>query len=306
VTGTNPSTKKYRTLWEELVEKYKYNELTEYSKVTIIDSINYDELEINKASKFSLLIAGPINKTSLDHITKSYDRIFDDIIISCWSDFPDDAQETLQSFLKTNKSKARVCMKPTPDPSVIKNSLFKHYKTLFPQVCGILNAANQCSTEYLIRSRSDEFFTDLSPMMNLFLKNTDGVLWVGHSLGDRRRVPYSGLCKSLNNRGRVGDHLFVAKTSLIRDVYKSFFELSLVDGAGLEGERRCEETLRRLFERCSNIDASAKEKMFSVMSVEELGAFKFSTMGNHYTNEVAKERGLIDAQGTFHDPCSKK
>ena len=250
--------------WKELTEKYNYDP-------------PYDS-----SNSISLLIAGPINMVSLNNI-ENYRKFFSPIIISAWSDFPPDAPLILQSFLsKDSGIGLKVFMNKSPGKSsIIKNKMFRQYKTLLPQVCGILNGVMECNTKYLVKTRSDEIFTDLSPMIDLFYKNPKKVIW--GSVKDQRGGHLGCLWDRMPD-GRIGDHLFIAETDLIKRTYTEFLNLasrSPHPEGGLSGERKCEETLSKLFVK--NQSHENQNNLFLSINMEKMGKFIISVNGSVYS-----------------------
>ena len=179
---------------------------------------------------------------------------------------------------------------PNQEKKQVQNYLFKRYKTLLPQVKGIMRAAEKCQTKYMIRTRSDESFSDLSPMIKMFSQNTN-------------RVISSNIVWRANFKNRhkhMGDHTFISDTSTIRNVYEKFYNFAFYKYENMDlkpykkqpppppADLCCEEVLYDCFLEFG--------KTPFPIDVSDLGDFLVSVVGKKYRSKKDLLR--------LHDECS--
>ena len=117
---------------------------------------------------------------------------------------------------------------------------FYNYLSLLPQVKGIWLAAKECNTKYMIRTRSDASFSDLSKMIIRFSKHLDTVV----SSNIIWRPAY-------NNRSfHMGDHCFISDAETIKKVYWDFYRFKNMRG---NPTAACEEYLYYFFRKHNRI-----------------------------------------------------
>ena len=161
----------------------------------------------------TIIIAGPLNRTSLDTIDH-YLKFTKNIIISTWEyDWFDNLK--FGDFISRLKNKYKdICnltITHTPEPNykkmlkdgdlvgVLDNS------TYFWQVSGIHNGLKECKTKYAIRTRSDESYENLKPLIDQFKLDTNRIVF-----GNIFFKP-SGL--------HVGDHLYMSTTKKLTEMF---------------------------------------------------------------------------------------
>ncbi len=153
---------------------------------------------------FDLILQGPLNETSLKNIDNVAGK-FENIILSYWSEndiVPGGFYES-QNVIETSR--------PTPDrektSGVIKDSTF------YFSVTSTLEGLRRCKSQYVVKTRSDEKFTDFSLLKELFLKD------------DERFVFGNIFAKSwAKSAYHIGDHIFVAKTEHLLKGYEFLYE----------------------------------------------------------------------------------
>lgn len=245
---------------------------------------NIEEIKKNT----TLLIAGPLNPVSLFNAA-NYLQFCNNIIISGWLDFPEQysshanreklLKQCLQSTLsESDLSRVHLCLAPSPSKAGVANPMFNHYLTLLPQVVGILNgieySVDNFKNKYLIRTRSDEYFTDLNPLIKIFAKDSDKVTF--------GNVVWRTDQKEKWNSMHVGDHLFMSNLHLAHAVYRDFYKMAFVNRPHVDN---CECILASLFNIGIGNGAHHIEN-FSVVEADSLGSFQVSVAGTIYNNET--------------------
>lgn len=162
-------------------------------------------------SDFSVLIQGPQKADSdcRDYI-KFYKKIGimrNAVVVSCYDG---DSTEKIE-----NDKDTLIIKSPLPDleskQGVLKDSTF--YYALYTTYQGL----KKVKTKYTIKVRSDEGYENLQPLISEFLRD-DNKLVCGN-------IFYKPWGKFTHH---MGDHIFVAKTSVLIQAYK--FLLDMYDG----------------------------------------------------------------------------
>ena len=152
----------------------------------------------------TVLIQGPINKNSLDNIENYIN--FGRVLVKYWDD--DDNESDLLKH-----------------PLISKISIQKEQRNIEPfmgtfrwQVDGIYFALKEIKTKYTIRTRSDESFSDLSPLINKFKKNPKRLVCGS--------VFWRNCTQHMNQKHRhVGDHIFMGETKTLKKTYQLIKEM---------------------------------------------------------------------------------
>ena len=220
----------------------------------------------------TILIQGPLSMVSIDNI-ENYKKYCKQIVFHTWKD----ELECIDLLIPVDNN-IKVIIEDLPRRNY-KHEMFLRYKTLWHQVNGIDRGAANCDTKYLIRTRSDERYTKLLPLIEKFSKNTDGV--VSSNVVWRHEIW----------KYHMGDHLFMAKTELIQEVYKKFLQFSnnfmtFFDVKKGKNRCACEQLLFFLF-----LGNGAKPVP---IDTRDLGNFLVSVKGKKYTNKnINKLKELI-------------
>ena len=170
--------------------------------------------------KVTVLIQGPLNLTSLNNV-ENYKQFCSKIVISHWDeDLDTDNVELINKYSELKKDKDVVIVSnPLVDLTaeeiqeekvgVLFGSTF--YWAIESTYFGFL----ECKTEYVIKTRSDEYFTDLSEIIG-------------------RAMFYEGkklVCGSIFVRSyyktpmHIGDHIFALKTEDAIDMYQDLYDM---------------------------------------------------------------------------------
>tara|TARA_B100002019_G_C21271233_1_gene602433 strand:- start:3139 stop:3978 length:840 start_codon:yes stop_codon:yes gene_type:complete len=184
---------------------------------------------INK-DDITVLIQGPLDKTSLRAIP-DYLKVAGHIIIVTWDCSAEKAFELIKesAFLDVSPERDKKLVvdlnrikffsRPLPDyKKMIKEGKLQGVSkdtTFYWQIKGLSNGVNVCETPYIIRTRSDEHYKNLQPLINKATKNnfkfTCGNIFF----------------KSSNDKAgplHIGDHLYFSKTSILKKALDSILD----------------------------------------------------------------------------------
>lgn len=154
----------------------------------------------------SILIQGPINEVSLGAI-EDYSKFSKNIIISTWNLDNTSIESIKKRFNYVDNLKVISHSQPDYIKMISENKLFGVTigTTWYWQVMGIYNGVVECDTKYIIRTRSDEYFKNLQPLIDKFFNNnqkfTCGNIW----FKPKWFMPL-----------HIGDHLYISKTEILK------------------------------------------------------------------------------------------
>ena len=159
-------------------------------------------MTINKKD-ITIIIQGPLNKTSLDKLEHYVE--FGKIIVSHWAeDSLDLQQQLIEAQVKySNISSISSSDPPEPydHPGLIGSVQKKDYR--YHQFQSTHEALKICKTKYAIKTRSDEYWLGLEPLLEKF------------SQDDSKMVTSNVFCKPYYPQPyHISDHLMLAKTDL--------------------------------------------------------------------------------------------
>tara|TARA_R100000152_G_C6782181_1_gene218835 strand:- start:4428 stop:5480 length:1053 start_codon:yes stop_codon:yes gene_type:complete len=164
------------------------------------------------SDQFTILIQGPLNNVSLENI-ENYKK-FGNVIISHW-DLKHSIIEKKFPILKKYKSdpKVKIISKPLPERNdkvgIQKGSTF------YWAVESCYHGFMACESEYVIKTRSDEYFSDLTEIINE-TTNCKGSKFVCGSIFVRNYAEFPF---------HVGDHIFCLKTEHAQKMYQHFMDM---------------------------------------------------------------------------------
>ena len=160
---------------------------------------------------FTVLIQGPYNEISLNNIENYKKR--GKISISCWDNLTEEQKNNLNSIGANWLSIA-----PLPNiensHGVLKNSTF------FYAINSIYNGLRNIDTQYVIKTRSDEYYKNLDCFIDEFM-NDDNKIVCGN-IFVRNNIPY-----------HFGDHIFICRTKDLLCAVENLVE-SYTTGKGLQ------------------------------------------------------------------------
>ena len=242
----------------------------------------------------TIAIIGPYDEQSLSNI-ENYKKICKNVLIFMWSDIQPEKVEQYRDKTRDDNSITLYTEKSPHLCDEIKNAMFHSYLTLLPQVKGIKIAAEKCQTEYMIRTRSDESFSDLSAMIEKFSKNTDTVV----SSNVVWRMYFAERSK------HMGDHTYITDTETIRSVYTDYYH------SAFEGFRGT--ALTKDFYNCEH--GACEEFLFDYfvhygkiptpISVKDLGEWVISVEGTKYDNKTGLRPLAIQFRDLAWNPLTE-
>ena len=163
----------------------------------------------------TILIQGPINEISLN-VIPDYSKFASTIIISTWDITEEKILEIDQKY--SEYCKILIYSQPTPDYVNLINTGkligIVNDTTFYWQILGIHNGVSICNTKYIIRTRSDEYYKNLEPLISKAKENgfkfTCGNIWFR-----KKNI------KSIH----IGDHLYFSKTKLLKNSIKMLLDI---------------------------------------------------------------------------------
>jgi len=151
----------------------------------------------------SVLIQGPLNKTSLECV-KYYSTI-GPVVICYWN--TDDA-----SLLDEYDLDSCILVRcPIP-----LSSLPYTNDTFMYQICSIVYGLRNIGSLYVIRTRSDERYENLQPLIEKFNEDKSKIV-CGNIFFKKWKV----------KKRHIGDHLFLGKTDVLLEAYKNMCRFAI-------------------------------------------------------------------------------
>ena len=241
----------------------------------------------------TILIQGPLNDTSLSNISEYLK--FGNVLISTWME-----EETplpkLDIPIGKEKNVKLVSQKLPPKNEWDARWQGAKQDSTFPWAWQSTMAGLQTiETKYTIKTRSDEKFVNLQPMIDLH-KKTDKLIWgnIWAKIWDKQ--PH-----------HIGDHIFMDKTERLLDTYRKIYEsIDLNVGA-----YSAEAVLSISYMRNLGLNPDSKEdamSVYEIMDIDEFddwvirhGKFKLTFCKRQHTNlnRNASSYGLPH----HHDDC---
>lgn len=161
------------------------------------------------ASKFTILIQGPLHPNSVIAI-RAYAKKFP-VILSTWSD-TDENESQISKMIGKNDHVTIVSYNLDEEEDFYdEQSRYKQFLTTY-------RGLRLVETDYVIKLRSDEYYTDLTPLIEKFLKNKEKL--VTSSLFFRKISYYYY---------HPSDHVYVAKTEKLLKTLKACIDDCKID-----------------------------------------------------------------------------
>lgn len=146
--------------------------------------------------KYTVLIQGPLDKISLYNL-ENYKNC-GEVVISCWSDhFSISSVSSEEVKLYLDSLGLSYSFEKTPD--ITKTTGCNKESTFYYALNSMYNGLKLVKTEYVIKTRSDEYYKILKPFIDEFEKDDNKI--VCGNIFVRRDVPW-----------HFGDHIFICKT----------------------------------------------------------------------------------------------
>jgi hypothetical protein len=162
--------------------------------------------------KVTILIQGPLNNISLENI-KNYEK-FGPIIVSHWDVEPSEIKYKFPIISKLKRNK-RIKFVSRTLPNLEKKIGILKDSTFYWALESTYNGITECETEYVVKTRSDEYFTNLKPIITKALKFEGKKFVCGNIfIRDYKEYPM-----------HIGDHVFCLKTSDMFLMYKNLYKM---------------------------------------------------------------------------------
>ena len=169
---------------------------------------------------FTILVQGPLGSTSCNNI-ENYLR-YAKVVFSYW-DEPQASYDNAGTFSQNleiiSKFGEKIQSFSNPLPDIKLTVGCAHSSTFYYAICSMFNGLKHIDTEYVIKTRSDEFYDDLTPFIEKFLEDEEKI--VCGNIFVRNSIPY-----------HFGDHIFVCKTEILlraTTMLKNFYEAAQLE-----------------------------------------------------------------------------
>jgi hypothetical protein len=219
---------------------------------------------------FSLLIAGPDHKcvAKMVGLCKDFPA---KIVISRWDNGSSQLVLPQAQFVTS------------PIPSVERLNLLHNSQNIYLQVTTVLAGLEKVDTPYVIKVRSDEFFSNIKIMAATF--NPAKLLSANIFVRDVSYKPY-----------HISDHLFIGRTDRLRNAFsalKQYIEMASSGGGDPLGIlnmqtpaemkiaifylQACGYEINRLVQLCQNSAFNVMQREFDIFDVDRLCPFEISS-----------------------------
>lgn len=216
-------------------------------------------------SDISVLIQGPLNRRSLKAL--DYYKTIGPVIISYW----DDCDESI--FKNFDLTDVTLVRRPKPTSMVCKG-------TFTYQMNSILNGLLKVQTDFVIRTRSDERWLNLEPLIEKF------------NSSNRQKIVCGNIFfrKFTDTQYHPGDHLYIGSTTVLRnaywdlvhnfDNYKQYYCAEVYFAIAVLNQFKKDET------RFHGQGKEAFLNLFDVIDINELRPFiaRFNAIDKDYVN----------------------
>jgi len=160
----------------------------------------------HKYKEVTTLIQGPLNETGLSHI-KTYSK-YGPVVVSSWND-PD--YDSLHRFMRQTPGVKFIL---TALPDIKKTTHCLQDSTFYWAICSMYHGLKNVETEYVVKTRMDEAFSELEPFIEPFL------------LDNKKMVCGNIFVQKFDRQQfHIGDHVFVAKTEVLLKATKQLKEI---------------------------------------------------------------------------------
>lgn len=156
---------------------------------------------------FTIVIQGRLNKMAFKQL--EYYRSVADIVFSCWDGDDESLREQINGY------GLPIVVNPLPSREFFKVG------SLYHQVCTTHAGVVLSNTPFIIKTRCDEYFSNLAPIMEFIRKNPNKIIAASAHFAKTKSLPY-----------HAGDHLFACKTQTAVEAFgmlKTLLENKSID-----------------------------------------------------------------------------
>lgn len=150
---------------------------------------------------FSILIQGPLNINSINNID-NYLQYCQYVVVSYWSENIDKMIENKLLDKANTNNNIIIVKKNTP----IITTNIDNNGNQYLQTMSILNGMEKINTKYCIKTRSDESYSNLSKIIDIFLQDDRKILT--NDLFFRKDIGY---------KYHMSDHVIIAKSDVLQN-----------------------------------------------------------------------------------------
>ena len=215
-----------------------------------------------KKDELTIVIQGPLNNTSLSNI-EEYLK-FGKVVVSTW-DY--DNLPLVLNIPKGEESNVKFISRRATPRIEWDSRWDPHARSPFPWAWqSTLTGLENADTKYVIKTRSDEKFVNLRPMIELH-EQTDKLVWgnIWAKIWDKQ--PH-----------HIGDHIFMDKTERLLKAYHKIYESSDLT----VGPYTCEAILSRSYMRARGLNEESKADAVSVYEVMDIDKFDDWTISHGF------------------------
>lgn len=200
-----------------------------------------------------------------------YKTLFPKIILSTWEE---DIDDNLRTYCVAN------------DITLVSNKLdsINTQYNFGKQLVTTLNGLKEVKTKYTLKHRTDERYSNLDILIDLFLKDTNKFVSGGTIFAAKSHYPY-----------HAGDHLYIAKTSTLRAMFEIMLhnlKYNKFETNNTGSEIAAEITITKTFLRVNGEEPSSEQhndlmlKYFDVVNDDLMAPYliRFNTIGKIYRN----------------------
>lgn len=211
---------------------------------------------------FTILIQGPLNQVSLDNI-KNYHNFGEVIVATDRCPEADVARIAVDARVKW-------VLYETPEKPMHLGETSQD-SSFYKAINGIYHGLEECQTPYVIKTRSDEHYHNLGPLIDLFLEDTKKMVCGNIFFKPWDNIPY-----------HIGDHLYVAETLRLRKAFTRLHQTHNTQELApheydTENPLAAEQVLAYAFMRENGIEEANKEvflEYFDVIDINSMAPYQ--------------------------------
>jgi len=157
---------------------------------------------------FAAVIQGPLSDECLEYIPKYFEYV-DEVVLSCWDDkISEEQHQRILSLQYIYGDGFKCVLNPIPSLDLATLWMPDQSANYYYQLYSTHKGMEQVTAKYAIKMRTDEYYSNLAPLIDIFLRD------------DERLVSGNMFFRSVSAHPyHISDHLFVAKSSVLK---KSF------------------------------------------------------------------------------------
>lgn len=162
---------------------------------------------------FAAVIQGSLSDECLDYIPKYFEYV-DEVILSCWDDKNlRERHQRILSLQHTYGDVFKCVLNPIPSLDLVKLWMPDQSANYYYQLYSTHKGMEQVTAKYTIKMRTDEYYSNLGPLIDIFLKDDEKLVSGNMFFRSVSDYPY-----------HISDHLFLAKSSVLKKSFSLMVE----------------------------------------------------------------------------------